>query len=62
MFLRLAGLHLVDGFDEVEEGFGAFGLVGDFTSGFVGRLDDGVIFQVFKDIAIKMEFLSGTDV
>ena len=29
-------LHLVDGFDEVEEGFGALGLVGDFASGVIG--------------------------
>ena len=30
------GLHFVDGFDEVEERFGALGLVGDFASGVVG--------------------------
>ncbi len=37
-------LHLVDGFDEVEEGFGALGLVGDFASGLIGWLYDCVIF------------------
>ena len=29
-------LHFVDGFDEVEERFGALGLVGDFASSAIG--------------------------
>ena len=33
---EVGGLHLIDGLDEVEEGFGALSFVGDFGGGVIG--------------------------
>ena len=54
----MGDLHFVDGFDEIEECLGAFGFVGDFTSSVISWIEDGIIFQIFEDAAIDIEFLS----
>ena len=55
-------LHAVDGFDEIEEGLGAFGLVRNFTSGAVSWFQYGVIFKFFKDVTIETETFGGVDI
>ena len=62
IFLVDTFLHLVDGLDKVEEGFGAFGFVGDFFGGAVGGFEDGVIAEIFENIAIKIELLESVHV
>ena len=52
-------LHSIDSLDEVEEGFGALGVVGDGCCGFVGGFEDGVVAEIFKDVAVDVEFLGG---
>ena len=55
-------LHFVDGLDEVEKGFGAFGFVGDFFGGAICGFEDSVIFEVVKDVTVEIKFLSSVDI
>ena len=50
-------LYFVNSFDEVEKRFGAFGFIRDFAGGMIGRVQNGVILEILKDIAIDVEFL-----
>ena len=54
-----AGLHFVDRFDEEEKGFRTFGLVGNIASGMVSRVKHSVVFKVFENITVNVEFLFG---
>ena len=55
----MAGLHFIDGFDEIEESFSTFGFVRDAVSGMVGGIKNSVIAEVFKDTAIDVELFFG---
>ena len=50
-------LHLVDGFDEVEESFGALVLVGDFGGSVVSWFQNCVVAKILEDVAIHVELL-----
>ena len=51
-------LHFVDSFDEVEESFGAFGIISNFMSCVVGWVENSVIFEILENIAIDVELLN----
>ena len=49
-------LHIVDRFDEIEEGFATFGIIGDVASGGVSIANDGIVVELFADVFVKIEF------